>query len=125
MEVKKLTIEMCCDTCTHSNPYPHFRFFDPIKLPRKEKPTQVRSVSDDVVAEVRNKLMEARLTIFRKSIGMRALGLDVVCPVSCIDEICNKANFINSVADLGFIAGLRLKFAESFFNVIVEVVQNM
>lgn len=114
---------MCCDTCTHSNPYPHLKFFDPVKLPRKEKPNKVRSLSDDAIAEVRNKLMEARITIFRQSIGMRALGLGVVCPVSCIDEICNKANFINSVADLGLIAGLRLKFAERFFNIIVEVVQ--
>ena len=113
---------MCCDKCTRSSPYTHLRFIDPIKAPRKIKPTQVRKLSDGVVAEVRNKLMETRSTIFRQSIGMRALGLDIVCPMSCIDEICNKANFIKSVDDLNVIAGLRVKFAEKFFSVFIDII---
>ena len=113
---------MCCDKCARSNPYPHLRFFDPAKVPRKEKSSKVRTLPNDVVTEVRNKLMEACSTIFRQRIGMRALALDVVCPASCVNDICNKANFINSREDLGVIAGLRAKFAEKFFNVFMEVI---
>ena len=86
---------MCCDKCTRCSPYPHLRFIDPIKAPRKIKPVAVRQLSEGIVAEVHNKLMETRSTIFRQSIGMQALRLDVVFPMSCVDEICKKANFIS------------------------------
>ena len=102
-------------TCTRSSPYPHLRFIDPVKVPPKVKPVEVSEMSEGVVAEVRNKLMEAHLNIFRQSIGMQALRLDVACPMSYIDEICKKANFIKSMDDLSIIAGLRVKFAEKFF----------
>ena len=116
---------MCCDKCARSNPYLHLRFFDPAKVPRKDKSSKVRTLPNDVVTEVRNKLMEACSTIFTQRIGMRALVLDVVCPASCVNDICNKANFINSKEDLGVIAGLRAKFAENFFNVFMEVINTM
>ena len=47
--------------------------------------------------------------------GMRELSLNAVCPMSSIDEICKKANIIKSVDDLNVIAGLRVKFTETFF----------
>ena len=113
---------MCCDVCAHSRPYPHLKFIDHIKQPPKRRQQPVRELPEGILTEVRNSLMEARLAMFSQSMGMRALSLNAVCPMSCIDEICKKANIIKSVDDLNVIAGLRVKFAEKFKKKFIEII---
>ena len=113
---------MCCDVCTHSRPYPHLKFIDPIKQPPKRKQRPIREVPEGILTEVHNRLREAQLAMFSQSMGMRALSLNAVCPISCIDEICKKANIIKSMDDLNVIAGLRVKFAEKFFKIFIEII---
>ena len=106
---------MCYDVCAHSRPYPHLKFVDPIK----QQP--IRELPEGILTEVRNRLMEARLAMFSQSMGMRALSLSAICPMSCIDEIYKKANIIKSVDDLNVIAGLRVEFAEKYFKIFIEI----
>ena len=111
----------CCDICTAGKlPYSHLGFLKPLKAKCKQRPVQVRSVSSTLSTEVRKRLMTERLSIVNGKVGFRTLGINMVCPVSCVDDVCSKLNFIWSVDDLRSIPGLRPVFADAFYTIIME-----
>lgn len=41
--------------------------------------------------------------------------------MSCINEICNRANRIKDLNDISDIPGLRTFFSENFFNILKDI----
>ena len=53
--------------------------------------------------------------------GYKALGGTVVCPVACINEICNRIKYIKDLRDVCNVPCVRPLFAERFYHVIKDV----
>ena len=107
--------KQCCDICTHNRlPYSHFQFLHPHKTQRKQKPKEVRYIEKDVIDSLKNALLAERKAIVKESIGLRVIGIEVACPLSCIESICAQANVISSAEDIKAISCIRSVFVERF-----------
>ena len=114
--------KLCCDICTHNCfPYSHFQFLEPHKTQRKQKPKEIRKVEKDVLDSLKNALLAERKAIVKGSIGLRAIGIEVACPLSCIESICAQANMISSAQDIKAISCIRSVFVERFFRAFSRV----
>ena len=110
---------LCCDNCGHT-PVPTLRFFQPVKASRKQKPKAIRKLSDNEIKIMIDRLLSERKDIIRNNSAFVALGGALVCPVACIDEICQRANFIKDISDITNISGMRSQFAEKLFNIVKD-----
>ena len=79
---------VCCDRCTNGNiPYTHLRkLVQRGKKPSKPKPKPLREFADDVLDELKRKLIEEREKQISHKIGLQALGPQVVCNSRTIAE---------------------------------------
>ena len=62
-----------------------------------------------------------RKCLLEGNMKYKALGGSVACPIATIDEICNRIKYIKDLQDVCVIPCLPHVFAESFFNVIKDV----
>ena len=57
-----------------------------------------------------------------ESIGLQVIDIEVACPLSCIESICDQANVISSAEDIKAISCIRSVFVERFFCVFNHII---
>ena len=110
----------CCDVCGPLS-VSTFKFLAPVKATRKPRRTTLRNVSPQVVSLLKARLLRQRKCLLDGNMKYKALGGSVACPIAIIDEICNRIKYIKDLQDVCVIPCLPHVFAESFFNVIKDV----
>ena len=113
-------IAHCCDACGDL-PTPNLKFIRPIRARRNRKPKAVRQVPEQTMILVKNRLQVERKHLIHGSGKIKAFGGAMICPFACIEEICNRVNYIKGLQDISNISGLRDKFARVFFNVVKNI----
>lgn len=76
----------CCDIC--GTPPHNLTFINPIKAKRVPTTKAVRTVPKQAVEILKQRLLAERKHIICQSGPLKALGGVLICPISCIDEIC-------------------------------------
>lgn len=116
---------VCCDRCTNGNvPYVCLRkLVQKGKKASQPKPKPLQEFTDDVLEELKKKLIEEREKQISRSIGLQALGSHEVCNSRTIAEVCKRAPYVESPKDLSSISGLRPQFYEPMYNIINSFVE--
>ena len=110
----------CCDVCGPLS-VSTFKFLAPVKATRKKRPKTLRNDSPQVLSLLKARLLRQRRSLLDSNMKYKALGGTVACPVASINEICNRIKYIKDLQDVCAIPCLPHSFAESFFNVIIDV----
>lgn len=113
-------VQPCCDACGDL-PIQALKFIRPIRAKRTPKKKPVRKASEQTIKILRNRLKVERKHIIHDSGKLKALGGAMICPIACIDEICNRMDYINSLDDILSIPGLRTQFVSRFFEVVKNI----
>lgn len=114
------SLNTCCDVCGPLS-VSTFKYLAPVKAVRKRRPTTLRNVSPQMLSFLKARLLRQRRCLLDSNMKYKALGGTVACPVSTINEICNRIKYIKDLQDVCAIPCLPRLFAESFFNVIKDV----
>ena len=107
----------CCDVCGPLS-VSTFKFLTPTKAARKARRTTYRNVSPQVLSLLKARLLRQRRCLLDSNMKYQALG---ACPVASINEICNRINYIKDLQDVCTIPCVPRFFADSFFNIIKDV----
>ena len=67
---------------------------------------------------MRDRLLSERQATIKSNSALMALGGALVCPIACIDEICQRVNYIKELSDIANIPGIRSQFTEKLFCVV-------
>ena len=89
----------------------------------KPKAKYLREFTDDVLDELKKRLIEEGEKQISRSIGLQALGSQEVCNLHTIVEVCKRAPYyVGSPRDLSSVSGLRPQFYEPIYNSFVECI---
>ena len=121
-EERATPAQRCCDICTGGT-IPFLDICKPTPVKRNPKPKAVRSVSQEVAEDVKNRLLAERQKILRANIGLRTIGGAVVCPQAYLDEICKILEYIVSPVDISKKTHVREIFAQRFYSVIMNTLK--
>ena len=114
---------LCCDVCSSSlklKPPSVVDLLQPMKMTRK-RTVNSRKLSDDLIKDLRERLLVERQVIVSEEPGYKMLGVDLVCPVSIIEEICDRATELKSIENLKSMHGVRPEFYSRFLRVVTDV----
>lgn len=110
----------CCDACGHQ-PIQDLSFIVPIRSKRTPKVKPVRKVPDQTIEILKRRLLAERQHMIDGCGQVKALGGVLICPMSCVIEVCKRVDYIKELDDILNIPGLRTQFATRFFDIFTEV----
>lgn len=97
-----------CDSCSSKVPA-EVNFLKPTPAKRRKCDTTRTNLRKEL-KDLKEQLKAERAVTVREEPGCRMLGVDLVCLVSSINDICDKATQIHTLRDLSSIDGLRPPF---------------
>ena len=125
-EVELPDAALCCSNCSKGE-IPHSQISDVLKRnkqTRAKKGQPLREINHSLKHELERRLKDERCKIKGEIEGFRFLGDEVICPENSIQEMCQKATWIECKEDLRSTHGVRPEFVERFYNVVVDVTSN-
>lgn len=72
--------------------------------------------------ELKDNLIKEREIVTHSSPGFSYLGLDIVCPLPIISQLCKIAKYVKTIDDIE-VPGLRPQLYDRFFGVISIALQ--
>ena len=90
------------------------------RQPRQPRHLLVRTVTKEQQERLHQALEIERENIMGSSVGYRMLGKEIVLPTGCIMEICTRAQYIQSQADLSSVVGLRRELVSRIYDTFVS-----
>ena len=102
------------DSCSSKVPA-EVDFLKPTPAKRRKRDTTRTDLSKELKEDLKERLKAERAVIVQEEPGCRMLGVELVCPASSINDICDKATQIHTLQDLSSIYGLRPQFYPRFF----------
>ena len=119
-ELSRNSVGMCCDVCSPNIRTSAVNVFRRVAVTRQPRRLLVRTVTRQQQERLKKALEMERENIMGSSVGYCMLGKELVLPTRCILEICKRAQYIQSQADISLVPGLRRELVSCIYDAFVS-----